>query len=263
LGNTFVTPIIHGIAGALESAEMLPTIAETQDDHARMANILDHMLSRRVDGIVAVAARTSDQEMLETAGKIVPVVLAARPLEDSTLPHVVHDDHRGGRLVAEHLHGLGHRVVAQLLGPVDVANFPRRSAGFRSVVEEAGMVDVTVEDHADRPVIEEGSRLMEQLLDNSTELPTAVFAHNDLMALGALAVLRQRGLRVPEDLSMVGYNDLPMVGHLTPPLTTVRYPSLAIGQRAGEMIVRLLAGETPDNVCLDPVLVSRCSSRRV
>lgn len=263
LGNTFVTPIIHGIAGSLESAQMLPTIAETQDDHARMVNILDHMLSRRVDGIVAIAARTADQDVLEAANQIVPVVLAARPLESTDLHQVVHDDMRGGQLVAEHLHALGHRTVAQLLGPRDVANFPRRAAGFRSVVDDSDMVDASLDRWAERPVIEEGSRLMEQLLEATTEMPTAVFAHNDLMALGALSVLRQRGLRVPEDISMIGYNDLPMVGHLTPPLSTVRYPSLDVGRRAGEMIVQLLAGEDPDDVCLDPVLVPRGSSRRL
>lgn len=263
LGNTFVTPIIHGIASSLESAEMLPTIAETQDDRRRMANILDHMLSRRVDGIVAIAARSADQDALESANRIVPVVLAARPLEKTSMRQVVHDDRRGGRLVAEHLHGLGHRTVAQLLGPSDVANFTRRSRGFRSLIEESDMTEITIADEADRPIIEEGGRLMDQLLDNSTELPTAVFAHNDLMALGALSTLRQRGLRVPEDVSLVGYNDLPMVGHLSPPLTTVRYPSLEVGKQAGEMILRLLAGESPEDVCLDPVLISRGSSRRL
>lgn len=263
LGNTFVTPIIHGIAGSLESAQMLPTIAETQDDHARMVNILDHMLSRRVDGILAIAARTSDKDVLEAADKVVPVVLTARPLDNTSLDQVVQDDRRGGRLVAEHLRALGHRIVAQLLGPPDVANFPRRSDGFQSLVEETDMVDVTGSEHADRPITEEGSRLMEQLLDSSTDPPTAVFAHNDLMALGALSVLRIRGLRVPDDVSLVGYNDLPMVGHLSPPLTTVRYPSLEVGRQAGEMIVRKLEGEDCEDVSLEPVLVPRGSSRRV
>lgn len=263
LGNTFVTPIIHGIAGSLEAEQMLPAIAETQDDHARMVNILDHMLSRRVDGIVAIAARSADREVLEAANKIVPVVLAARPLEGSSLRQVVHDDRQGGQLVAEHLYSLGHRTVAQLAGPDDVANFPRRSVGFRQVVEASDMIEVGAGGTADRPVTEEGRRLMEQLLDGTSDLPTAVFAHNDLMALGALSVLRLRGLRVPDDMSLVGYNDLPMVGHLTPPLTTVRYPSLEVGQRAAKMIVQLLGGESPPDVSIDPVLISRGSSRRL
>ena len=263
LGNTFVTPIIHGIAASLEVAGLLPTIAETQDDHARMANILNHMLSRRVDGIVALAARAADQAVLEAANEVVPVVLAGRPLEHTSLRQVIHDNERGGRLVAEHLGAFGHRTVAQLRGPDDVANFPRRANGFSAVVAESGMAEVIFPAIAERPVIDEGRRLMERLLDSSPDLPTAVFAHNDLMAIGALAVLRTRGMRVPEDMSLVGYNDLPMVGHLTPPLTTVRYQILDVGRHSGEMMVQMLAGESPDDVWLQPRLVARGSSRRL
>lgn len=263
LGNTFVTPIIHGIAASLESVGMLPTIAESQDDNARMANILNHMLSRRVDGIVSMAARRTDQEVLEAANTVVPVVLAGRPLERTTLRQIVHDDEEGGRLVAQHLNGLGHRRVAQLRGPDDVANFPRRARGFSAVAEATGMVEMALPVAAERPVIEEGRRLMEQLLETSPELPTAAFAHNDLMALGALSALRERALRVPEDMSLVGYNDFPTAGYLTPPLTTVRFQSLEVGRRAGDMMVQVLAGEDPDDVWLEPTLISRGSSRRV
>jgi LacI family transcriptional regulator len=263
LGNTFVTPIIHGIAASLETVGMLPAIAETQDDHARMANIVDHMLSRRVDGIIALAARTADKELLESANHLVPVILAGRPLDRTSLHQVVHDNEAGGRLVAEHLRSLGHANVAQLRGPIDVANFPRRAKGFSSVAKEAGMIEITIPEQAERPVTEEGQRLMEALLDTSTELPTAVFAHNDLMALGALSVLRLRGMRVPDDMSIVGYNDLMTVAHLTPPLTTVRYQSLEAGRVAGKMMVDLLAGEHTDDVWLPPTLIARGSSRRV
>lgn len=262
LGNTFVTPLVHGIAAALESAQALPTIAETQDDHARMLNVLDHMLSRRVDGIVAVAARAADQQALESAAKVVPVVLASRPLEHTELTLVTHDDWEAGRLVAEHIHQLGHRTVAQLRGPDDVLNFPRRSEGFRHIVRDRGLDEVTVDDCAERPVADEGARLMEMLLDTSPRIPTAVFAHNDLMALGALSVLRQRSLRVPEDVSLVGCNDLPLVGHLTPPLSTIRLRPLELGKLAGKMVVDMMSGEETRNVTLGVSLIPRGSSRR-
>lgn len=261
LGNTFVTPIIHGIAASLDAVGMLPTIAESQDDHTRLANILSHMLSRRVDGIVALAARAADQEALEIANQVVPIVLAGRPLDHTALRQVIHDDERGGRLVAEHLNGLGHRSVAQLRGPDDVANFPRRATGFASFVAANDMVEIITPERAERPVLEEGKRLMEHLLETSPNLPTAVFAHSDNMAVGALSALRQRSLRVPEDVSLVGYNDLPMVGHLTPPLTTVRYQSLDVGRRSGEMMLQVLRGEEPDDVYFEPTLIPRGSSR--
>lgn len=263
LGNTFVTPIIHGIAGAIEGAGMLAMIAETQDDHDRFANILDHMLSRRVDAVVALSARAGDREILEAAGRIVPVVVAGRPLERTALPQVAPDDRAGGALVAEHLRDLGHRVVAQLKGPEDVANFARRSRGFSEVCRVAGMEEITLSERAHRPTIDEGERLMSTLIDRRPVLPTAVFAHNDLMALGALTAIRGAGLDVPGSMSLVGYNDLPMIGHLSPPLTTVHYPSLEVGREAGEMIFGLLGGEERGDVSLLPRLVVRQSSRRL
>lgn len=259
LGNTFVTPIIHGLTGAIEGGGMMPIIAETEDDHNRLTWILDHMLSRRVDAIVVAAARDGDREILEASARIVPMVIAARPLEGSALPHVIQDDHDGGRIVAEHLASRGHRRVVQLKGPSDVANFPRRSAGFSEAAGLAGLTEVSLDAEADHPIVSEGQRLMRRLIESADPLPTAIFAHNDLIALGALSVIRERGISVPDDVSLVGYNDLPMVGHLSPALTTVRYRSRDVGEAAGEMIVSLLRGESPESVCLPAELIERAS----
>lgn len=262
LGNPFVTPIIHHLTGALETAGMMPVIAETQDEHDRFSRILDHILSRRVDAIVTAAARAGDQAILEEAATTVPVVVAARPLPGSSLPQVVHDDGGGATLVAEHLAGLGHRRVAQLRGPADVANFEFRGRDFSDAAARLGMEEIEVPLLGTRPIFEEGRRLARALL-GGTHLPTAVFAHNDLMALGALSVLVERGLAVPDDVSLVGYNDLPMMDLVAPPLTTVRYPSREIGRAAGQMVIQLLAGELPEPVCLEPELVVRSSTRRL
>jgi LacI family transcriptional regulator len=261
LGNTFVTPIIHQLAAALETAGIMPVIAETQDDHGRFARILDHMLGRRVDAIVTAAARVGDQEILEAAARLVPVVVAARPLPDSALVQVVHDDRAGGRLAAGHLADLGHRRVAQLRGPLDVANFSAREVGFTEACRDLGVEEVMLGETGARPVFDEGERLMEALLAGHGRRPTAVFAHNDLMALGGLAALHRQGLSVPEDMSMVGYNDLPAMDLVAPPLTTVRYPSNEIGRAAGELVIQLLAGEEPEDVLLEPTLIVRSSTR--
>lgn len=263
LGNTFVTPIIHGLTGAIETAGMLPLIAETQDDHERFSIILDHMLSRRVDAIVVIAARSGDQAILESAGKLVPVVIAGRPLNTTALPQVMQDDRRGGQLVAEHFHALGHVLVAQLQGPSDVLNFPRRAEGFAEQCDAAGMAEVGLRGRASFPMIGDGQLLMQALLERVGRFPTAVFAHNDNIAVGALSQLRNTGLRVPGDVSLAGYNDLPMVDQLSPPLTTVRYPSLEVGKAAGEMVRQLLDGESPADICLEPSLIVRESTASV
>ena len=263
LGNTFVTPIIHGLTGAIEMAGMLPLIAETQDDHDRFQIILDHMLSRRVDAIVVIAARTGDQAILEDTGQSVPIVITGRPLAKTILPQVIHDDRGGGQLVAEHFHQLGHRRVAQLHGPVDVGNFPRRAEGFTEVCRARGLDEVELQGRAEFPNIEDGARLMDELLDRPGPLPTAVFAHNDNIAVGALSRLRAAGLEVPEQVSLAGYNDLPMVDQLCPPLTTVLYPSLEVGKAAGEMVRQLLEGQVPKDLSLEPRLIVRESTGSV
>lgn len=259
LGNTWVTPIIHGLTASLETEGMMPVIAETQDDHLRFSHILDHMIGRQVDAIVSVASRAGDRAILESAARIVPVVIAARPLAHSTLPQVVQDDRRGARLVAEHLAELGHERVAQLRGPLDVENFARRAEGFSEAARKAGMTELGIDEYASSPAISEGIRLLRILMD-SHELPTGLFVHNDLMAVGALSVLREAEVRIPADVSLVGYNDLPTVGYLDPPMTTVAYQGWDVGSHAADVVRRLLAGEPVENVTLEPRLVIRGST---
>lgn len=263
LGNMFVTPIIHGLTNSLETLGMLPMIAETEDDRDRLIIILDHMLSRRVDALVVASARAGDRDILEAAGRLVPVIIAGRPLLDTSLPQVIHDDFLGGRLVAEHFHQLGHRRVVQLKGPEDVANFPLRTGGFSGYCGAFGIEEINLAEEATTPAIEEGARLASLLLEQPGSLPTGVFAHNDLMAIGALSVFRSVGIQVPATISLVGYNDLPMVGQIDPPLTTVRYPSSEVGKAAGEMLSQLLSGGRPGDRFLKPVLVIRSSTRSV
>lgn len=259
LGNTFVTPIIHGLTASLETEGMMPVIAETQDDHLRFSNILDHMIGRQVDAIVSVASRAGDRGILESAARIVPVVIAARPLAHSTLPQVVQDDRLGGRLAARHLVELGHQRVVQIRGPLDVENFARRAEGFSEEARRLGASEIGIGAYGSLPIIDEGVRLG-RLLIEAHDLPTGVFAHNDLMAVGVLSVLRDAGVAVPGDVSLIGYNDLPMVGYVDPPMTTVVYPGWEVGRTAGDLVRRLLAGDPVESVDLEPQIVVRGST---
>jgi LacI family transcriptional regulator len=162
-------------------------------------------------------------------------------------------------LAAEHLLELGHQHVAQLRGPLDVENFARRAEGFTEAIRSAGATEIRVDVYARRPVIDEGIRLTEALLDREP-LPTGVFVHNDLMALGVLSVFHERGVRVPDDVSVVGHNDLPMVGHVDPPLTTIRSPGWEVGIRCAELVDDIIAGRPVEDAVLEPALVVRAST---
>jgi LacI family transcriptional regulator len=262
LGNMWVTPIIHGIAGRLADEECVPVIAETGDDSDVLADLLDHMVARRVDAMIVLAARRQDREAIASAARSTPTVVAARPLFDSDIPVVREDAEAGGRLVADHLASLGHRRVSQLHGPRDVLNFPLRAEGFSAGVRDHGIEELELGRQAAFPRLEDGASLARHLLAASDgDLPTAVFAHNDLMAVGAIAALRDAGLRVPEDISVAGYNDMVLTGHLDPPLTTVRFPGRDVGRHAADVALRLVAGEQDvAGIQLAPTLVARSST---
>jgi len=264
LGNPWVTPILHGVASRVAVDGIVPIIAETNNDSHVLAELINHMLARGVDAIIILAAQRQDAEVIESAGRIVPTVVAARNLLGVSVPVVTHDDRRGGEMVAEHFADLGHKLVVQLLGPSDVMNFLLRSEGFSTVVKRRRVRQLSIRDEAVQPTLEEGSRLMTKLFDSAPELPTAVFAHNDAMAIGAMAAIREHGLGIPEDISVSGYNDMPLTEFLAPSLTTVHYPGWEVGHAAAEVALRLLAGEQGvESVCLDPVFIPRGSTRQM
>jgi LacI family transcriptional regulator len=264
LGNPFLSPVVRGIENVLEPNGYMTLIAETQDEHDKLRRTLEHFAARKVDAIIATAARLSSRDLLATfASEHVPTVLAVRRLPDCGLPTVHIDDHLGGELVAGYLVQQGHRRLAQLHGPLDVQSFVDRGQTFLETAQAFGAEVVPLRALSSGYTFEDGQRLMGHLLGSGAQLPTAVFAHNDPMAIGALDVIQRSGLRCPEDISIVGYNDQQYVDHLCPPLTTVRIHSYEMGRVAAEMALHLIAtGERPDDVVLPPQLVPRGSTMR-
>jgi LacI family transcriptional regulator len=265
LGNPYAAPMIRGIENSLESRGYLAFITETQDEHARARRIFEHLLSRRVDAIICLSARAGDASILRRAARKVPVVLAVRDLPESGLPGVVGDDERGGRLAADHLLAQGHRAVSQLRGPESIHTFVLRGTGFSSRIREEGLAPIEIEAFAQAPTVDEGHAVMTRLLATHGPRPTAVFAHNDLIALGAIAAIREAGLDCPRDISVIGYNDAPLTRFTDPPLTTIALPQYEIGRFAAEVALSLI--EHPDRqshvLTLPPRLVVRESVRRL
>jgi LacI family transcriptional regulator len=190
-------------------------------------------------------------------------VLVNRSFEDASVPAVAVDDREGTRLAVDHVARLGHERIAHLAGPQNTSTGHRRYLGFLEAMQTAGLST------DDAPVSfsawfteEEGARLCAELLDRSPEL-TAIIAANDLLAIGCYDVLAERGMRCPEDISIVGFNDMPLVDRLQPPLTTVRVPQREIGMAAADLLLeRLAEDEGPvREILLEPTLVVRASTR--
>jgi len=264
MGNPFLPPIIRGMAGSLRELGMIALVAETEDDPGVLEKALLDLLDRKVDAIITTAVHLTDRPLITEINKTIPVVLAVRTFLDGSFHAVTHDDALGGAMAARHLCSLGHTRLAELSGPDDVSSFVGRSRGAKSAIDESDQPvthRVAVGTH---PTTAEGHRLMTEILEQGF-VPTAVFAHNDLMAVGAIDALGQAGLSCPGDVSVVGYNDSPMTDRLNPPLTTVRFASYEIGSRAAKLAGSLL--DDPDqpvaSYSLTPDFVERASTARL
>lgn len=262
--NPIYGSLVRGIDVELERLGYQAVVIDTRDADGRLAHALGALQGRRVDGIICGSARDGDVPALERVAESgLPLVLAMRSLGGRDWVRVVNDDEAGGRLAAEHLASLGHRRLAEIAGPREIATFPARSHGFRSAAAAAGVEVVPFGELAAAPVLEEGRRVGARLLDAHGAAVTGVFAHNDLLAVGVISALRARGLDCPRDVSIVGYNDSPLTEFLDPPLSTVRMPVDEMGRLAAQRIVELVDGSTPSPsaVSLEPRLIARASTR--
>jgi LacI family transcriptional regulator len=261
IANPFIAPVLRGIENGLGSRDLMALVTESRDDVDRLGRLVGDLLARRVDALIVTGARRGDERALRRAAQHIPVVLAVRSLERSPLPAVTHDDVQGGRLAAEHLLGLGHRRLAHLRGPDDVSSFRDRARGFRDSVLAAGGHLVGEHLRAGMPTLDDGRRMLRSMLDLH-EAPTAVFALNDIMAIGAVQELRARGLECPADVSVVGYNDDRLAAHVVPALTTVRLPAYELGRIAADTAVTLIEDPAyvPARLALPSTLVVRDST---
>jgi LacI family transcriptional regulator len=234
--NPYNVGVIRGITRVLEADGFVPLVAETGESRERFERLLRHLVGRRVDAVITAAVHLDGGELL---GRLlrdeVPVVLAGRGLRDNPYSSVLHDDVGGGSMAGEHLLSLGHRRVAQLAGPDDIAPFLRRSEGFSAAVAAVGIEEIRGPGPASvTPAFEEGRRMMSGLLEVPVR-PTGVFVQSDVMAVGALDAISAAGLRCPEDISVIGYNNVPMGRFVSPPLTTIEMPAEELGAESARM----------------------------
>lgn len=263
LSNPFIGPVLRGISQGLDGRRFLPIMTESRDSSETLDRVCDLLLAQGVDGVICTAGRASDRAMLRRLAVETPTVLAIRRWPTSKITNVSHNDLDGGRLAADHLLSLGHTQVAQLLGPQDIGSFEDRTIGFARTMDNAGVECLNIEGDVHLPTFDAGRDLMEKLLDRTSgSRPTAVFAQNDSMAIGAMHLAAERGLTCPRDLSIVGYNDAPLTAHLTPALTTIKLPGYEAGRIAAEMVVSLIEEPdlSPSSVMLAPELVVREST---
>ncbi|MCB8882061.1 LacI family DNA-binding transcriptional regulator [Acidisoma cellulosilytica] len=238
--------------------ELTPLIAETGDGSGHIGHFLRTFLSRRVDAIICLSATEDDAEALQAAAREVPVVLAVRSISAIDLPSATCDDGAGGALVARHFLAHHHRVVCQIQGPQTATTFRNRAAGFSVVCREAGVRELSIGTSARAAISSEGRAVAEAILA-TPDRPTAVFAHNDSMALGFIEAMRHQGLAYPDDIAIVGFNNTELSRVLARPMSTVEYPVAKVSGHAADLVRALIKNRefSWESKSFDPQLVDR------
>jgi LacI family transcriptional regulator len=220
-------------------------LMEPIEDIRRPEAYLDLVHSRQIDGLIVLNRRAEDRQLLQLIESGFPVVLIGR-LDHPSACYVGTDDVGLSCKATEHLLKLGHeRIVHIGYAPASYLGAQARLIGYRQALREAGIpYDEALVRFADHSAAS-GYLEMGPLLDLAPR-PTALFAGNDTVAIGAMAAIHERGLRIPEDIAVVGYDDLPNARYTRPPLTTIRSKPFEVGRRAGEMLIGLIQGEEPE-----------------
>jgi len=264
LTNPLFPPIVRGLADRLESHGYVALIGNTDGDDARGRRVFEQMGARHVDGYVLATAHLQDPLLDDAVRSGVPVVLMNRIAADDSFPSVTVDNEAGVRLAVQHLLALGHRDIACIAGPLDVSTGLVRYRGFRSAMTDAGleMADDRLA-FARSFSIDEGYRCARQILA-ARDGCTAVAAGNDMLAVGCYRALDEAGLSCPGDMSVVGFNDMPFIDMLRPPLTTVTFSHQQVGAQAADLLIERLNGSTGPNkiVYVVPELIIRGSTAR-
>jgi LacI family transcriptional regulator len=264
LNNPLFPPIVRGLADRLESHGYVALIGNTDGDDARGRRVFEQMGARHVDGYVLATAHLQDSLLDDAERSGVPVVLMNRIAAGESFPAVTVDNEAGVRLAVEHLVALGHRNIACIAGPLDVSTGLARYRGFQSAMTDAGldMPDDRLA-FARSFSIDEGYRCARQILA-ARDGCTAVAAGNDMLAVGCYRALDEAGLTCPGDMSVVGFNDMPFIDMLRPPLTTVTFSHQQVGAQAADLLIERLNGSTGPNkiVYVVPELIIRGSTAR-
>ena len=262
LTNPLFPPIVRGLEDRLAADGYVALIGNTDSDDAREQMVFELMRARHVDGYVMATTRQHSPVLAEAAQAGLPVVLVNRLAEEYSFPSVSVDNERGVRMEVAHLAGLGHHTIGYIAGPQETSTGLGRYRGFVDAMRADGLaVDPDLVAYARAFSIQEGYRCAQRLLAAPARC-TAVAAGNDMLAIGCYQALDEAGLRCPEDVSVVGFNDMPFIDRLRPPLSSVRFPHYQVGTEAAQLLLeRIAGGDGPVKILyLAPELVIRGST---
>ena len=263
LNNPLFPPIVRGLEDRLAEHGYVALIGNTDGDAARERMVFDQMRARHVDGFVLATATLHSDILDEAAEAGLPVVLMNRTAEGYPFSSVSVDNEQGVRAAVAHLISLGHTRIGHIAGPQDISTTLARLRGFLDSMRSHNLpVDDSQVVYAAALSLAEGLRCGRELLEGNAEV-TAIVAGNDMLAVGCYGAFDELGVRCPQDVSIIGFNDMPFIDRLRPPLSTVRFPHYQLGTEAANLLLERIGtdGGGPVKILyLAPELIVRGST---
>ena len=258
--DAFMAEVLRGLHAVARQYNYHVIFEPSSDDDQARDHCVQLVQERHVDGIVYSGPRFNDLALERLVESNIPVVLQGY-LPGCPFPSVDIDNEASARMATEHLISLGHKQIAMITnGPLMYTAATDRMAGFKSAMQAANLAvnENWVRMGSFTP--ESGFKAMSSMLQDQIK-PSAVFIASDVVAIGAIEAIHQYGLRIPEDVALVGFDDIPWAAYLNPPLTTIRVPAHALGWNAGHLLIQTLDDESLelDHVILETELIVRRS----
>lgn len=261
--DPFASEVTCGIEQTANDRGYAVFLASSNADPERERRVVQELAERRVDGIIVTSSRVGALYLPLLRELNVPIVLVNDQYPGEFVHSVMIENVEGARAAVEHLIGLGHRCIAYVGDRFGYQSDAERLAGYKQALEQAGIAVAAALAVQGNGRVEGAIEAIDGLLALPAP-PTAVCCYNDMTALGAMRAIRARGLRVPEDVSVTGFDDLFFAAYLQPPLTTVRQPMRRMGQMAMENLLKLLSGEeSVAQIKVEAELIVRASTGRV
>jgi LacI family transcriptional regulator len=266
VANPFFSEVARGAEHVAYAENYNVFLCNTEEDPRRELAVLASLEEKRVDGVVLCSSRIDDDDLCRVMARHPAVVLVNRRLDGQgdNVGTVLVDDVLGGQMITQHLLDQGHHAIGFLAGPPGSRSGRRRLQGYRTELVRAGLSHNPAWVRNCSPTVEGGQEATRELLDVNPQL-TAVFCYNDLVAIGALHACAELGHRVPDDLTVVGFDDIPLAALVTPPLTTCRVPRYELGIQAVRLLLDQINGcpsGCAAHVVLQPELIIRASAPR-
>lgn len=250
--NPYFSEVARGIERIAFDRGYTVFLCHSGSDLASEIKYIDMLHAQRVAGIIWIPGTTDFTPYQRLSGYGIRTVIIDRLVPNDNVPAVTADNYRGGVLATKHLISLGHRRIGYISRPVDLSHSKGRFQGYLDALGQAGIEYDPALVVKGGFVLEDGRKAVQQLLALE-EPPTAIFAYNDIMAIGALRALHEHGLRVPEDFSLVGFDDIAQASFTCPALTTVYLPKYEMGQRGAELLISLIEKRKPSARVLEPL----------